>query len=159
MMVPGDVWKIKLKALQTTIDRALHVSNKTPLVVDNTATTGAITFFEYQSVVTVDGKGMVMRKATKDATLEELQEECRQKVVLAMTNGYPLVFNLRNSAPDFKNTFFSSSNEKFPAAVMETKAVTGFTGKGTALLLYGAIAHTHAPTRPHIHMGIHVHMD
>ena len=66
----------------------VQVSKKTPLIVDNTKSAGVVTYFTYQSVVNIDGKGLVMRKATKDATVEELQEECRQKTVLAMTNGY-----------------------------------------------------------------------
>jgi hypothetical protein len=68
-------------------------------------------------------KGMVMKWATKDATVEQLHEELRATLVLSMTTGFPLHIAMRNSAPDFNKTFFNPA--KFPAEALLLKKFEG----------------------------------
>lgn len=120
----GGPWAMPVAQLQMAIERAVELG-KTPLVVDNAAESAG-SYLRYQSVVTIDGKELVARKATKDATVVELRAECRAKLVTAMTCGYPLYFDCSTAAPDFVGTF---CGESFPREVFETIHHDGFNGK------------------------------
>jgi len=123
-LTPDSLWTISVAHLQKAMDRAVEL-RKTPLLIDNAS--GVVeSYLRYQSVVTIDGKGLVARKATKNATTEELRDECRAKLVTAMTCGYPLLVNCGTAAPDFLGTFCGKS---FPSEVFTTTHHDAFNGK------------------------------
>ena len=97
------------------------------MVVDNTDGALALTFLDYRSQNLIDMKGVVMRKATKDALLDQTHEELRATLVQAMTSGFPLHISMRNSAPDFNKTFFEPT--KFPSELFTLRKFESSEGK------------------------------
>jgi hypothetical protein len=69
------------------MERAVHVSGRLPLIVDNTGNDVAETFLRYQSCIHLDAKGLVVRLGLGGESLESLQEGCREKLVSAMSLG------------------------------------------------------------------------
>ena len=122
----AKVWAVKVAQLKAAVERCVTMYGKTPLVIDN-AESSASTYFKYAAGVTLDAKAAVVQRATKAKTLEEVQDDMRKKVVVAMQMGYPLIIELRNSAPDFRGQLCSDTTLPLDTLVMERFA--GFNGK------------------------------
>ena len=122
----AKVWAVKVAQLKAAVERCVTMYGKTPLVIDN-AESSASTYFKYTAGVTLDAKAAVVQRATKAKTLEEVQDDMRKKVVVAMQMGYPLIIELRNSAPDFRGQLCSDTTLPLDTLVMERFA--GFNGK------------------------------
>jgi len=120
------VWHVNVVELQAVVERCVSMYGKTPLVIDN-AQSAASTYFKYTAGVTLDAKAAVVQKAMKMKTLEEVQDEMRKKVVVAMQMGYPLIIELQNSAPNFKGQLCSDTT--IPLETLCMAKYHGFCGK------------------------------
>lgn len=80
-------------------------TNKTPLVIDNSADNKVDTFFAYRSFPVIDGKRMGLQKTMSKTPVPEIMEEARKKLIFALKIGMPLIICMTKSVTDFATTF------------------------------------------------------
>lgn len=122
----GTVWSIEVAKLAAVVKLCTEVHGKTPIILDN-ASSAAATFFKYTAHVPIDAKACVVQKAMGIKTIEEIQEDLRQKLVTSMAQGYPLVVDMNSAAPNFKGQL--CSDDAFPLNALLTEKHVGFNGK------------------------------
>lgn len=97
-------WPIKIdfKELPKHISEAVRW-RKTPLIICNRHNQEVDTFLTYQAYAQVDAK-WVLGETTirKTKNMEEMREDLRRKVIVAMKNGIPLHVAMENTAVAFK---------------------------------------------------------
>jgi len=107
------IWTCPMESLQDAMNEAFN-QGKTPLIIDSTEGARSEVFFTYSGAYIIECKKMIMDKAKKTATVEEILEEQRDQFFRGncFKYGQTVLFRLGNSACDIKGTF---SNEVFPA--------------------------------------------
>lgn len=95
-------------------------------------------FYKYQCAQIIDAKGMAGRFFQKVATLEELQEELRSSLVMALQNGQTLYIAMRNGATDLKKQYCKRGVfpiELFtPGSIVEDKFLCAQSNDGEGIL-------------------------
>uniref|UniRef100_A0A0G4FUI3 Uncharacterized protein n=1 Tax=Chromera velia CCMP2878 TaxID=1169474 RepID=A0A0G4FUI3_9ALVE len=109
-----EVKPIKLTALLEAQETA-HTAGKVPLFLDKSGNVDR--FFSYRHTTIVEAKKHLMSKV-QGKTVEEVREDLRKELVMALKFGKTLLIRMTNSAVDFKGQFFEENT--FPEALFDT---------------------------------------
>lgn len=102
--------------LLEALHRSVHVTEKVPLIIDNTEHQDVDTYYAYRSGPILEAKKMFMDERA-GATRESVLDDARAKLVQAMKMGTTLYIRLANSACDFLSKY--TNQESFPIEVFD----------------------------------------